>query len=109
MLPRAWRPLLPVLGAVAVVILATGGVWAWYAQVEAELREPFDRHAIAFAGSATCRTCHRDHYATWHRTWHRTMTQEASARSVQGRFDGQVIEQWGMPIRPLAEGGAYFF
>lgn len=77
--------------------------------VRAELVQPFDRHAAGFAGSTACASCHQDHHASWRRTYHRTMTQEASAQSVQGRFDGQVVTAWGQSIRPAQHDGKYWF
>jgi hypothetical protein len=62
-----------------------------------------------WAGSETCHTCHRDRYSSWHRTYHRTMTQEALPENVQGRFDGQRIQAWGMEVRPVRRGDRFFF
>lgn len=75
----------------------------------AALAEPPPRDRNAFAGSNTCLSCHADHHASWKRTYHRTMTQEASAKSVQGKFDGQVVRAWGVDIRPVQKDGEYFF
>jgi predicted CXXCH cytochrome family protein len=88
--------------------LATAAAWR-VAQIRVELAAPFDRHGVAYAGAATCRSCHEGRHASWHRTFHRTMTQEASPRSVQGRFDGQIVEYWGVPVRPVTRDGRYFF
>lgn len=65
--------------------------------------------ASAWAGSDSCRSCHQDHYASWHRTYHRTMTQEATAKSVQGAFDGRELTYWGRTIRPVERDGNYYF
>lgn len=62
-----------------------------------------------WAGSEVCHTCHRGRFSSWHRTYHRTMTRNASEATVQGRFDGQPVTQWGMTVRPVREGGQYFF
>jgi len=62
-----------------------------------------------WAGSETCHTCHRGRFSSWHRTYHRTMTQEATPETVQGRFDGRSIDQWGMTVRPVREGDRFFF
>lgn len=61
-----------------------------------------------WAGSNTCRTCHRDQYRSWHRTWHRTMTQEATPDTVRGAFDGRVMRYWGVDIRPVREGDHFY-
>lgn len=62
-----------------------------------------------WATSNTCRSCHPDQHASWHRTFHRTMTQEASPRSVRGRFDGTPVTYWGTTVRPYEQDGRYFF
>lgn len=100
---------LAALAAVGLAATAIAAAWSWQAAVRAELAAPFDRHGAGYAGSNTCRSCHQDHYASWHRTHHRTMTQEATAASVQGRFDGQVVEYWGVPVRPVTRDGRYYF
>lgn len=61
-----------------------------------------------WAGSQTCRTCHRDQYRSWHRTWHRTMTQEATPDTVKGAFDGRVMRYWGVDIRPVRDGEHFY-
>jgi hypothetical protein len=73
------------------------------------LEAPVDNAAIAFVGSAACRDCHVDRHQTWYDTYHRTMTQEATPQSVQGAFDGQALDYWGMRVRPVQENGRYFF
>ncbi len=65
--------------------------------------------ASEWAGSAACHTCHRDRFGTWHRTYHRTMTQLATQESVQGAFDGQTVQQWGIDVRPVQRGDEYWF
>lgn len=70
---------------------------------------PVDPQQVAFTGSATCAECHADRHASWAATYHRTMTQEAGAHSVQGAFDGRNLDYLGVRVRPLQEGGRYFF
>jgi hypothetical protein len=62
-----------------------------------------------WAGSESCHTCHRGRFSSWHRTYHRTMTQDATPETVQGRFDGRSIEQWGMTVRPVRDGDRFVF
>lgn len=61
-----------------------------------------------WAGSRTCRTCHRDHHRTWHRTYHRTMTQEATDQAVVAPFDGRVLDYWGQQVRPVRDGDEFY-
>ncbi|MES2885973.1 MAG: cytochrome c3 family protein [Pseudomonadota bacterium] len=91
----------------ALLLCGLGGWWAWDAQAQHSAPPPRDRDA--FVGSNTCLSCHADHHASWKRTYHRTMTQEASHQSVQGAFDGQVVNAWGVPVRPLQREGKYLF
>lgn len=88
-------------------LLALLGAWAWSAQ--RGLEAPAARDEFAYAGSTSCKSCHADHHASWSRTYHRTMTQEASAKSVQGAFDGQVVRYWGQPVRPAQKDGRFLF
>ena len=45
-----------------------------------------------YVSSQTCRSCHPQQYASWHRTYHRTMTQVASPESILSPFEGVVLE-----------------
>jgi predicted CXXCH cytochrome family protein len=101
--------LLILSAALAAVALAIAAASWRFGEVRAELARPFDRHGTGYVGSNTCRSCHQDRHASWYRTWHRTMTQEASAQSVQGQFDGRIVEYWGVAVRPVARDGRYYF
>jgi len=94
--------------ALAGLVLLALCAW-WGLGLQRDLRTPPVRDRQAFTGSNTCLSCHADHHASWKRTYHRTMTQEASAQSVQGRFDGQVVNAWGVPVRPVQRDGKYLF
>lgn len=56
---------------------------------------PSDRRDLGYVSSDTCRSCHPDQYASWHKSYHRTMTQSASTASVLGDFDGVSMTSWG--------------
>lgn len=73
------------------------------------LNAPFDPHSAQFVGSSACEGCHQNRHESWYRTFHRTMTQEAGPASVQGEFDGQALDYWGLRVRPVEENGRYFF
>ena len=94
--------------ALAALLLCSLGIW-WAWSAHAALTAPPVRDRNAFVGSNTCLSCHADHHASWKRTYHRTMTQEASRQSVQGAFDGKVVNAWGVPVRPVQRGGKYLF
>jgi hypothetical protein len=85
-------------------LLALLGVFFWQMQQPLPAKDP-----NAFATSKACLSCHAQHHASWKQTYHRTMTQEAGKQSVQGRFDGEVIQAWGVNIRPYQQDGQFFF
>jgi hypothetical protein len=72
-----------------------------------ELATPRDLHQVAYVGSAACRDCHLDHYASWKRTFHRTMTTEATPATVKGDFGGATLAAAGVTARMdhAADGG----
>jgi predicted CXXCH cytochrome family protein len=98
--------LVPLLLAAAGTVLA-----AWWTPraFEEDLATPFAERNAPWVASDSCRSCHPDQYASWHRTFHRTMTQEAGRNSVVGVFDGRVLEHWGGKVRPVERDGRYFF
>lgn len=93
---------------VAVLVLVSAAVWGFFQQRQS-LNAPFDPAAASFVGSTACEGCHVSRHDSWYGTFHRTMTQEASPASVQGAFDGQSLDYWGLRMRPVAESGRYFF
>ena len=68
-----------------------------------------DDPATDWAGSGSCYGCHENRHASWARTYHRTMTQEASADSVLGAFDGRIVTYGEQQIRPVERNGEYLF
>ena len=44
-----------------------------------------------YAGSESCRACHRDQFESWHRTYHRTMTQVATPATVRADFNNVTL------------------
>lgn len=101
----AWRRGLAI--AIPLLLVAVAA-WLIFA-ARASLRQNVDFATVAYAGSESCVQCHQDRHASWHRTWHRTMTQQASADSVRGRFDGAELDAFGGRVRPLQRDGGYAF
>ena len=88
--------------SLAATVLAGGalvGVRLERRAISADLRRPRDLHGGAYVGSAACRQCHEEHYASWHRTFHRTMTAEATSDSVRGEFSGATLQQGNVTAR----------
>ncbi|MDY7228648.1 cytochrome c3 family protein [Hyalangium rubrum] len=94
----AWGLGLALLGVVAGAALRA---------TVAEVRTPVALADVAYTGSASCRPCHPDHYASWRRTFHRTMTQEASPTAVLGDFSGVSFTYAGVTSRFLREGEGF--
>ncbi len=96
---------LSLTAAAAVIVL---GVRAERRAVSADLAAPWDLHGAAYVGSATCRACHQEHYASWARTFHRTMTTEATEENVRGDFSGATLAHAGVSAwMDRDEGGGY--
>jgi len=88
----------------ALTVCAAGVVVAARAKkknaaLAADLATARDLHGGAHAGSAACRRCHAEQYASWRRTFHRTMTTEAAPASVRGDFSGQTLHHEGVEAR----------
>ena len=61
-------------------------------QPEAEVTQrPVAVPDHGYVSSESCRACHPDEYASWHRSYHRTMTQLASADSIKAPFEGNTL------------------
>ncbi|MSU36462.1 MAG: hypothetical protein EXS36_15465 [Pedosphaera sp.] len=56
---------------------------------------PREGGVTGYAGAQSCRECHQDQYASWHRSFHRTMTRLPSTNSIQARFNQTVLTNDG--------------
>ena len=73
-------------------IATTSAALLIVAAIVLNARPTFEGRRAGFADenylkSTDCRDCHADHFASWARTFHSRMTQEASAKTVQGDFE----------------------
>lgn len=93
--------------AVPVVALAASYLLA-PRLYEDDLSSPVAHREAEWTTSATCRSCHPDRHASWRATFHSTMTQVATPQTVQGRFDGEIVNYWGVSARPVREGERFF-
>ncbi len=84
---------------VALTVLLGVAIAIQWRRVSADLSRVRDLHQVGYVGSASCRGCHDDHLASWHRTFHRTMTAEATAESVRGDFSGATLTSAGVTAR----------
>lgn len=53
---------------------------------------PVEGRPGGYVGSASCKSCHTDEHASWHRSYHRTMTQYATPEAVQANFNNVKLE-----------------
>jgi len=60
---------------------------------------PHEGRPGGFVSSDTCRSCHAEQYATWHRSFHRTMTQYATPEAVRGDFNNVAFELDGQAYK----------
>jgi predicted CXXCH cytochrome family protein len=95
------------LGALAALVFGFA-LFQNLQEVITSLDEIFAHRESGWAKSTTCRSCHLDHYNSWHRTFHRTMTQEASPKSVVGAFDGRTMTFQGVSARPVRRADSFF-
>lgn len=90
------------------LMMAVGALW-WHAEAQREaLSAPLSLTESEYVGSARCRACHSDHYASWHRTYHRRMTAEANPETVLGDFSGAAgVDYFGVraTMERAADGG----
>ena len=85
------------LGILAVSFAAGVSAVAIRGRVVPEARaigRPIQKPQDGYVSSQTCRACHPNQYASWHRSYHRTMTRIATPDSVAARFD-DVLERRG--------------
>jgi hypothetical protein len=61
-----------------------------------------------YQSSSSCRACHPDQYASWHRSYHRTMTQIATPDSVIGDFSDVQVRFGDARFRLFEADGEYF-
>jgi hypothetical protein len=99
--PWACLALVPLL---VVLVLLVG-----HDPVRAEAQAPLRDRSKDYVGASTCKGCHEDHFASWHRTYHRSMTQLPSGESVLGHFDGNEVSAFGSSATPFEREGRFFF
>ncbi|MFC3194014.1 ammonia-forming cytochrome c nitrite reductase subunit c552 [Marinicella sediminis] len=90
------------------LVLSVNLYWFWQAQVKAA-QQPVDFSHETYVGSESCVDCHKDRHRSWSKTYHRTMTQEATAETVAGDFNGEPQTYWGYTIRPVKRNGRFYF
>lgn len=86
-----------------IYLVAVAGTFWWQSVL---LARETSRAAVAekapgigrpggYVTSDNCRSCHPQHYDSWHRSYHRTMTQLPSRETVRGDFEKVTLEFQG--------------
>src|SRR5688572_19998341 len=73
-------------GVFFLLIATVLGGFAWKSRAHQRLaarsqllqKLPAENRGDGYVRSETCRSCHPDQHASWHRTFHRSMTQHAA-------------------------------
>lgn len=103
-------------GALFLVIGALSGGFVWKSRAHNKLtarqqlaqKLPAETRPGGYVRSETCRSCHPDQHASWHRTYHRTMTQHATPESVRGNFTNQTLTWKGEEYHFRRRGDEFF-
>lgn len=61
-----------------------------------------------FITSQSCRECHADQYASWHKSFHRTMTQLATPQSIPAELDDAHLGLRGEEFHVTRQGDEYW-
>lgn len=69
---------------------------------------PADRRDRGYVSSDTCRSCHPNEYASWHRSFHRTMTQAATPETVLADFNDVTLSSWDRTYRLERRGDEFW-
>src|SRR5262245_16559184 len=111
-----WSRLQGVLATLSVLVLTFAALRLWNSgkkpppdPARETVQQPNSLRLVrSDAASASCRSCHPEHYDSWHRTYHRTMTQVAGPDTVVAPFDGVVLRSTRQ-IVPLFRRGEEFW
>jgi predicted CXXCH cytochrome family protein len=110
---RSWGARTGVL-LLGVAALSGGFVWKSRAHTRLSARNqllqklPAETRPGGYVRSETCRSCHPDQHASWHRTYHRTMTQHATPESVRGNFTNVTLKWQGEEYRLSRRADEFF-
>ena len=93
---------------IAAGLLVCAAVVLHVRSLRGEIRQPVALSSVEYTGSASCRSCHPVHHATWYRTFHRTMTQPASPSSVVADFGNASYTYQGITSRFTRDGDRFY-
>ena len=99
------KKFIPIVTVASLLILSL----AAYIYAKDSATKTVDFHTANYTGAEKCQECHQENFDSWKKTYHRTMTQEATATSVLGAFDGSNQTYWGITIRPVKIKGKFYF
>jgi predicted CXXCH cytochrome family protein len=96
-----------VLGGAALVLLAGAGAFWWHGT---DWHRPGGGvgEKLAYVGSDTCATCHRDEATLWHGSQHAHAMAHASDKTVLGDFNDASFDYYGVHSRFFKKDGKFF-
>jgi predicted CXXCH cytochrome family protein len=110
--PKWWGAL------VSLVIVVTAVILLWRTAADSSLEKTIVATPAAevpqfstdggYVGSSSCKACHADQYASWHRSFHRTMTQRATPATVIAPFHNDRLEFQGQWYRLERDGERFY-
>jgi hypothetical protein len=104
------------VGLFAVFCATVAGVFWWQGVLRARdaaraavaAKVPEQGRPGGYVSSDNCRSCHPQHYDSWHQSYHRTMTQLPSRETVRGDFENVTLEFQGEKFHLERDGDEYW-
>ena len=96
------------LAAALVIVLVIPYYWAKDSARRAATSGAAAGPIAAFAGSESCKECHKGEYDKWLGSHHRWAMAPASAQSVLGDFNDATFEHFGVTSRFYKKDNAYY-
>jgi tetratricopeptide (TPR) repeat protein len=93
--------------ATLVIVLVIPYYWVRESGRVADMR-PDSADRASFAGSESCKDCHRAEYDKWTGSHHRWAMAPATEQTVLGDFNNAVFEHFGVQSRFYRKEGRYF-
>ena len=95
-----------VIGAAALVLLAGAAAYWWQGSGQKRSGDA-GGEKLAYVGSETCATCHRDQAALWHGSQHHHAMAHASDDTVLGDFNDASFDYHGVRSRFFKKDGKF--
>ena len=95
---------------VLVLVILAAALLTWNPREDLQLQKDLPKRVTdrEYLSSVSCRSCHPEHYHSWHRTFHRTMTQVATPETVQAPFENEELTSRGRTFRLQRRGDEFW-